>query len=198
MKKCLVVLMAVAALMLFAPMASASYIFCQGAGTGGNGVVALTGQPVTLTCPAIVVPLGVTLFQVDLELVDDAQGPAGIGSTVHWDWNGFIGVPEAGTQTNTEVSTNGFTFNPCTGAGINGTCAPTMLSYAENVVGAAGFGPVSVVVNAYFEGNLNAHGGDSAELYIQYDESPEPATFGLIGGALLGLGIFGSKRFARR
>jgi hypothetical protein len=59
-----------------------------------------------------------------------------------------------------------------------------------NVTAAAGTGG----------GVAAGNGGDSADLYIQYEYSsttPEPATLSLIGGALLGLGVFARKRFSR-
>jgi hypothetical protein len=63
------------------------------------------------------------------------------------------------------------------------------------------FNAVSAGVTAAPENifQLNV-GGDSASMYIQYNYGtgvPEPATMSLIGGALLGLGMFGFKRFSR-
>jgi hypothetical protein len=64
------------------------------------------------------------------------------------------------------------------------------------------FGVVSVTVSAApgALGGVGAAGNDSARLSIQYEYAsltPEPATLSLIGGALLGLGLFARKRFSR-
>jgi hypothetical protein len=48
---------------------------------------------------------------------------------------------------------------------------------------------------------LSTAGTLNADAYMIFDESPitpEPATLTLIGGALLGLGIFGRKKFSRQ
>jgi hypothetical protein len=202
MKKCLVVLTGIMLLLLFVPTASASYILCQGVGTAGDGSVALTNQPVTLTCSSYTVPEGYTLTGVEIKLVDDAQGPGAAGSTVYFSWSSFTGVTQSGTQKNAESSTDGTTFNSCTGSGISSSC-PTTLSYTESVASGDTFNAVSVTVSASgAAGTYNSHGGASAELYIQYDLTPngtipEPTTLSLIGGALMGLGVFARKRFSR-
>jgi len=51
--------------------------------------------------------------------------------------------------------------------------------------------------------NLGTVGSASTTLFISYNlgptgNVPEPATFGLIGGALLGLGVLGRKKFSRQ
>ena len=49
-------------------------------------------------------------------------------------------------------------------------------------------------------GGVSASGNVNADLFVQYDYSsgvPEPATLGLMGAALLGLGVFARKRFSR-
>jgi hypothetical protein len=201
MKKYLVVLTGIMMLLLFVPTASATYILCGGAGSGGGGGTALLpSQPVNLTCPSITVPTGEWLSSVDVEYVNDAQGPASSGVTITFTWNTTaLSVITEPTQSNTEFAT-GTTFGSCQGSGINATC-PTFFSVAEHVASLGSFGPFQVGVSAAPEGVFLSDGGDSAHLYIQYDYSsnvPEPATFGLIGGVLLGLGLFGSKKFSRR
>ena len=208
MKKCLVVLTGIMALMLFVPAASASYILCGAATSGGNGNTGLQSQPVTFTCPGITIAANTFLTSVNLQLVDDAQGPSGPNVAVNWTWSAFTGVPALqllGNQVNTEqANAGGTSFNPCyvTSAAQTGdTCGPTTLTFSEPSI-ASSFNAVSVTVSAAPEGVFQAGvGGDSASLWIQYNYSsglPEPATFGLLGGALLGLGIFGSKKFSRR
>jgi hypothetical protein len=81
-----------------------------------------------------------------------------------------------------------------------GTC-PTFLDFAQTGTQTS-FGAVklTVVATAGTLGGVGLNGGDSADLYIQYEYSsvvPEPATLGLMGMALLGL-VFGSKKLSRR
>ena len=204
MKKCLVVLTAMVALVLLAPMANASTL-CGAAGAGGAGNVALIGQPVTMSCPTFVVPAGEYLSSIDVTLVDDAQGPAGAGSYVSWVWTAVSGFPTAvngTTQTNTETSTSGFTFNSCTGVGISTTCGPTDLIFSESLGSGNTFNAVVMTVSALpsTPPELLSNGGDSAEMYITptfSSNAPEPVTLSLMGGALLGLALFG-KKLSRR
>jgi hypothetical protein len=163
------------ALTFFASSASAAFTLCQTVGSP-VGAVALTGQPVTLTCPSFVVPPGFILTGVDLQLVNDAQGPSSQGSVITWTWNTFTGVPEAGTQVNQEVSPDAATFGPCsaTAVRINATC-PTILTYPENITAGNVFNAVSVQVSAAATaGGVDAGGGDSVRLFIQYDLTVAP------------------------
>jgi hypothetical protein len=186
-------------LALFVPTASAAFIQCQ------TLPVTLGAAPITLTCGAITVPTGSWLSGVDLELIDDAQGPAAAGATVTWTWNTFVipGATQTGSQVNMETAPDFATFSGCVAqaGSIVATCPSILGTYAEHVLAGNSFGPVTVNVAALGgNGGLDVAGSASARLFIQYDYSsnaPEPATMGLMGGALLGLALFG-KKLSRR
>jgi hypothetical protein len=224
MKKCLVVLTGVMLLALFVPTAGASilsgYIYCGGVGsvTGTTGFVGGVAVPVssidtsgvaTITCSSIgSVPSGDYISQVDLELRDDAQKPVASGASVISTWTGVSGltfVTNNPLEVITTGSTDGTSFDQCLPtSGMTatppGTC-PTFLDFAQAGMQTS-FGPVKLTVSATAGtgGGVGLNGGDSADLYIQYEYSsvvPEPATLGLMGMALLGL-VFGSKKLSRR
>jgi hypothetical protein len=194
-------LLAALALTLFASTASAAFIQCQTIGSP-SGSVPLTGQPVTLTCPAFVVPASNTLTGVELELIDDAQGPSSIGSTIQWTWNTFVGVSQLGSQINIETSPDGATFGPCSalGGSIVNTCPSFLGPYAQNIAAGGTFNAVSVNASAIATaGGLSSGGSDSVRLFVQYDLTPqtgvpEPVTLSLVGFGLLGVGLLARKR----
>lgn len=214
MKKCLMVLTAVMLVALFVPTASAAYIICGGVGSPSGSTVfgagsTLTGNATllagtaTLTCTGITVPVNTTLTGIDLYLKDDAQAPSGLGSGVNFTWLATSGVTFVpATEMVGIASSDGINFDECTGISgpYVGNC-PAILHFAENVAAGSSFNNVVITVSAAaVSGGVSSVGSDSANLYIQFDESsgtPEPATLVLIGGGLLGLGVFARKRFSR-
>jgi len=204
-------------LALVVPTASASilsgYLNCGGVGspTGSNvfngGAIVptatLSGGLATITCGAITVPTGDTLTQVDLEFYGDAHAPIAAGASIVETWNSLAGV-SFGTGVITISAPGPTSFNQCGGTGgtFTGLSCDVVLSFTENVAAGSGFGPVTAQVSAAAGagGGVAGNGGDSANLFIQYEYAsgvPEPATLSLMGGALLGLGVF-ARKLARR
>jgi hypothetical protein len=219
MKKCLTVVLGIVALVLFAPMASAAYITCQstsGSVAGGAGTYLIPATQ--LQCNSITIPTGTTLFQADIRFEQDASGAldTGVPTVIEWDWT-LLSVTGGGgsisgvqyTQESSDgnsISLGNCTIVSATFANDHG-CNPTIINIPLNgtigIVGGPGvtFGPTDITVSArIISGPGMEPSGAIANAYlkIQYDSTPEPATFGLIGSALLALGVFGSKKLSRR
>jgi hypothetical protein len=160
----------------------------------------------TFTCPGIYIAPGYTLTNVTLSIADDAAGPAiGAGSTVVNTWTNvggsFISLP--GPWTVTSTSLDGVTFGLCatTGTGAPTGLCPEVLSVNPGTAGGAtGFttGSISLAVQlSQPTGIISGIGFVDANLSYSYTESqtgvPEPASMGLVGLAVLGLGAMVRK-----
>jgi hypothetical protein len=216
MKKCLVVLTAIVALVLFAPMASASfltgYLPCGAVGsiagqstflntTATTGNVSMSGAIATITCPDYTAPAGDYISAVDLRFYGDASAPLNSSSVITDTWTYISGPIAFVTSTDSVIASSDHAFAAClgnTGAFTGQTC-DIFVDTPENVTGAFGVEVVSVQA-VPTSGGVAATGNTNANLSIQYEYSsnaPEPATLSLMGGALLGLGLFGKKLFRR-
>jgi hypothetical protein len=225
MKKMVVILTGIVALVLLVPTASANYVQCGAVGspvgasslvtTGGLAPTAINGVAgtasingstglATFTCSSIVIPTGYTLTGIDLYLKTDASAPSQVGAGITTTWNTTGGVsmspsPEVGTN----VSADGIGFADCNAVSGQyvGAC-PAILSFSQNVAAGGSSPLITMTASAVgTNGGVAGNGNVNASLLIQFDETtgaPEPATLSLIGGALLGLGVFGRKKFRRQ
>jgi hypothetical protein len=186
------------ALFLMAGAANAStlYQFCSPASitTIVNGT---PGTGLSVTCGPSNLPSIDFITGVDLWITQDySYGSSGSNTlvTTFTPTAGFVGSPESCSTTGASSSA---------GSACSFTGLPSGVEYASTSTGAAlqtlgttGIFTVGISA-AVTAGTINAA---SAGVMVEYDYNspvPEPATFGLIGSALLGLGVLGRK-FARR
>jgi hypothetical protein len=203
MKKYFGLLVGGLALILFSSTASATttaLIECGTGATSTSGTGNPTLVPTVLTClpAAFTLPTNITITALSFEIVDDAQGPATVGSQINWTWTeGGADTTGLGLSTvANETSTTGTTFNACTNAPGPLVCDQDVnVAYSGTVAPTISFTVSATAVN----GGISINGGDSAELYADITYSvnsgvPEPATLSMVGAALLGLGMIARKR----
>jgi hypothetical protein len=216
MKKCLLVLTGIMLLALFVPTASASfltgYLPCGAVGsiagqstflntTATTGTVSMTGAVATITCPNYTAPAGDYISAVDLRFYGDASAPLNASSVITDTWTYVSGPIAFATSTDSVVASSDHAFAAClglTGAFTGQTC-DIFVDTSENVTGPFGVEVISVQALPT-SGGVAPTGNTNANLAIQFEYSsniPEPATLSLMGGALLGLGLFGKKLFRR-
>ena len=213
MKKCLVVLTGI---MLLALLASASsltgYMTCGAVGsiaglstflgtTAITPVVSMSGAVANITCPDYTAPAGSYISAVDLRFYGDASAPLNASSVITDTWNYVSGPIAFVTSTDSVIASSDHAFAAClgiTGAFTGQTC-DIFVDTPEHVTGAFGVEVLSVQALPT-AGGVAPTGNTNANLAIQFEytsNAPEPATLSLIGGALLGLGVFARKRFSR-
>jgi hypothetical protein len=105
----------------------------------------------------------------------------------------------------TTASTDGINFGECyqsngTGTQTGGACP--IYEYISTPTDPTSFAAfnVDVSVSNVAGGGVAGNGNTTANLYVQYEynsAAPEPATLGLMGGALLGFGLF-ARKISRR
>ncbi len=184
--------------------------FCTPTGTFSGG----TGGPITETCGSfsnigggtIGSAVGQdTITSVEIYLVSDYQ----VGFTGSQSVSVTYGTPSAGSFTVPGV-------DPCVVTGASSSSANTCGSYSGTLNTPGTEDLVSTLTGAALQtfaasnftdavssvvttGSVQTSAGD---IIVEYDYVvnsgvPEPATFGLVGSALLGLGLISRKRFSR-
>lgn len=109
-----------------------------------------------------------------------------------------LNAPTAGVIEITVTAAGGFTFGGCFN---NGAATACTLTPSINVLNLNTSNYIQGFTSVYIATNLDvASGGDQvslndfAETFNENLETPEPATFGLMGAALAGLGFLGLRR----
>lgn len=139
-----------------------------------------------LTCPSCTTQnLGggavFGLFAFDLEIIDQTDGATGI---FHGTSSGQTVFSDVSTIT---ISWTPLQLGPGGSNALSGSFGPTVFQITS---------PTGIVAP-----NSGTPPGDTTvqgHVDSQASGVPEPATFGLIGGALLGLGLLSRKRFFRQ
>jgi len=162
----------------------------------------LTGAAGTasFTCGALGVGAGATISEIELFYsADYSFGSTPGTNTVVWTFNTASGT---WSGSNTETVTGGFnstTFNPPTSSGIldapfaSNVVGPGQINTTNLGVGTNTFAGVSVSAPVNITGGVSSTTGD---LFAQvtFSSTPEPATLGLTGFALLGVGFLARRK----
>jgi hypothetical protein len=137
----------------------------------------------TLTCPSCGTQasgLGSAFSAFTFDLVIDDVTDGGFGT--------FIGTSTGGTVYSDESSVT-INWLPATlGPGTTGTSSGT---FGTTIFTTVTSSRIVAPNSGSTPGQTTIQGGVTSSI------APEPATFGLIGAALLGLGVFGRRRFVR-
>jgi|SRR6185437_9285927 len=162
---------------------------------------------------------GFTLLDAFVVFQNDYSLGAGGGASATFTWTN-INANLTPPTTYTDTVTGGFNSTTYTPSGSsvydplsgNGTCATTPGTFGASIPNPTGgcannptafLGAASTFIAANVSGTgsgLQSNGGIGVAAYVFYDYqtpstgTPEPATLGLCGAALIGLGVIGRKR----
>ena len=174
-------------------------------GSGGTASVNGAGL-VTFVCNGWTVPLGITMSGIDVDTVDDAEGPLTSTSIIQWTWNytGGLALSPGVTTTVNQESSTGLSFGSCTTNSGNLQPCDGIANFnlLSAIVGPGSTGPFTFTVSSAAFGSgggVNPGGNTSASLALSFTYAnsagtPEPMTMMLVGGGLLGVGLLASKR----
>ncbi len=200
-----------AAILMMAASASADTITFStngpGTGFGGSSLILnnSTGAAATLAFvpnASIVtgVPSNVNFGIFALACPTCSTLAGGIGSTFSPFTFDLIvtDITDGATGKFTGTSTGGMVYSNLSGLTVN--WAPLQLGPGTNNAMSGSFGPTSFTTTVFTGIVAPNSGTDVGQSTVQgfVSSVPEPATFGLIGGALLGLGLLRRKRFPRQ
>jgi hypothetical protein len=216
-------LLILASLAMTSGLASASTVFCAGvtslAGNstftgatlvpGAGGTASTSGATATLTCTGLgVVPVNEVLSSITIGVDDDAQSSTDANSAVTWTWTqtgGPVVTGAVASTVNFENSTGNNGFNSCVTSTAGSPAVGcddfnTFGLVTPQTAGSSIANLVFTVVSAAVNGDgVSPIGSSSAGLFIGLNftpannPTPEPTTFALVGGALLGLGLLRKK-----
>jgi hypothetical protein len=208
MKKTLILLLA--SLVLCGTASAVSIVVDCGGVASTLGTATIASTPIICNNATQIAATGVTagyyISGVELLFQDSYTNGAPLsGNSFTFTWSGVPATLNNG---------NGGLVETVSGGASPNSWLPNTAYQGQTVnngiwlVGTTTTNVSSYEVNNYFVGTvagagsaLSTAGSLNADAYMIFDESPltpEPATLTLIGGALLGLGIFGRKKFSRQ
>jgi hypothetical protein len=194
---------------------------CTEAGAVGNQANGDSFSNISVVCGnfanvngGVQLGAGYTLLDAFVVFQNDYSLGAGSSATATFTWSN-INTNLSGQGSYTDTVTGGFNsstytpsgtsvYDPLTGSGCSTTAFnPTSVAGGCATTPSAFLGASSTFVAANVSGtgaNLQSNGSIGVAAYVFYDYStpatgtPEPATLGLCGAALIGLGVIGRKR----
>jgi hypothetical protein len=161
----------------------------------------LTGAvgPASFSCGGLSTPVGSTISEIQLFYAADYGFGNSGSNVVVWTFNTASGT-WSGTNTETvSGSFNSTTFNPPTSTGLldapfaGSTVGPGQIDTTNLGVGTNSFAGVNVSAPVNITGGVSTTTGDLFA-QITYSSTPEPATLGLTGFALLGVGFLARRK----